>query len=166
MPWRPLADFSVVNVNYTDPHICEKACIANADCVAWTYVTRPPLVASCCLKHAGFGYVPGRDTCTSGVRKPQPAPAGGDYSATLALLPSDTTLELRVFVDNTFLEAYFMDGRVAITATLHGSSPEAGVALFAANSTVTANAASVWHVNSIWVSPADVLATEPTPPPP
>ena len=77
MPWRPLADFSVVNVNYTDPHICEKACIANADCVAWTYVTRPPLVASCCLKHAGFGYVPGRDTCTSGVRKPQPArPAG------------------------------------------------------------------------------------------
>jgi hypothetical protein len=154
-----VADFNVTNVNYTDPHICENVCLANPNCMAWTYVTRPPLIGSCCQKNEGFGYTPNSDKCTSGVRKPQPAPAGGSFTDTLSLLPSDKTLELRIFVDNTFLEAYFMDGRVAMTATLRGSSPEAGVALFADNATVTAASVHVWHVNSIWVSPDDVVAT-------
>ena len=154
----PGGDFNVTNVNYTDPTVCQAVCLANPDCQAWTYVVRGPLHAACCQKGAsGWSYNPHNPTCTSGVRHPEPAPASG-YEAPLALLPSDTTIELRVFTDNTFVEAFWMDGRVAMTAKLMGQDPKAGVSLFADNTTVTVDSAAVWHVNSIWVSPSDVLA--------
>jgi sucrose-6-phosphate hydrolase SacC (GH32 family) len=73
-------------------------------------------------------------------------------------LAADRTVELRIFVDNTFLEAFWMDGRVAMTSTLVGSAPEAGVSVFAIGGAVTVVQASVWHVGSIWVSPAEVVA--------
>ncbi|EDQ91269.1 uncharacterized protein MONBRDRAFT_6362 [Monosiga brevicollis MX1] len=42
--WSTLsAVCSVTNVNYTDPHECEQVCDADEQCMAWTYVVRPPL---------------------------------------------------------------------------------------------------------------------------
>jgi hypothetical protein len=152
----PGGDFNVTNVNYTDPHVCEQACFADPKCQAYTYVVRPPLYASCCQKGAdGWGYNPNDAICTSGVRNPKPAP-GASKTAVLTLLPSDTEVEVRVFVDNTFLEAYWQDGRVAMTATLMGTEPEAGMSVFASGQ-VQVTAVDVWRVNSIWISPEEVL---------
>lgn len=91
----PGADFNVTNVNYKDASTCEAVCMANDKCVAWTYVVRPPLYASCCQKHAGFGYNPSNPTCTSGVRNPGVVPSGGTTD-TLQLLPSDDTIDVSI----------------------------------------------------------------------
>lgn len=114
--------------------------------------------ASCCQKGAGgWGYNP-KPSCTSGVRKPRPAPGG--KSDTLRMLASDTSIEVRVFVDTTFIEAYWMDGRVAMTSKLAGTPKEAGMSVFnAAGAAVTVQSVQVWRVNSIYVSPEDVLRT-------
>lgn len=119
-------------------------------------MVRPPLYASCCQKGAtNWGYNPNNDKCTSGVRNPEPAPGSGK-SALLHLLPSDEDIEVRVFVDNTFLEAYWQDGRVAMTATLTGTEPEAGMSVFGEGE-VQVTAVDVWHVGSIWITPEEVL---------
>lgn len=155
----PGADFNVTNVNYKDPKICEAVCMANSECVAWTYVVRGPLYASCCQKHTGFGYNPDDGRCTSGVRTPQPAPSPKGSQAPLKLMESDSSIELRVFTDNTFVEAYWMDGRVAMTADIQNGN-DSGINVFnSGSSSVVANSISVWHVNPIWVSKEEVLQT-------
>ena len=77
-------------------------------------------------------------------------------------------LQLRVFVDNTFLEAYWQGGRVAMTKTITTPTVQAGMRVFATTSStasstvpVTANSVQAWHVDSIWVTPEQVLATPP-----
>eukprot|EP01047_Picozoa_sp_COSAG01_P038240 COSAG01_NODE_3092_length_6596_cov_28.917193_5_plen_113_part_00 len=42
----------------------------------------------------------------------------GQAADVLQLLPSDSEIEIRIFMDNTFAEVYFMNGRVAITHTM------------------------------------------------
>lgn len=158
----PGGDFNVTNVSYKDPKICQAVCMANEQCDAWTYVVRPPLYASCCQKGAsGWSYNPHNDACTSGVRTPGPAPGGAGKTAELALKESDTEITIRVFVDNTFVEAYWMEGRVAITASLaNPPNAQAGVNVFNdGGAAVTASSAKAWHVDGIWVSPEEVLAT-------
>lgn len=151
----PGGDFNVTDVKYSDPHICQSACLSDPKCEAWTYVTRPPLVGSCCQKlGSGWGYNPANPTCVSGVRHPEPVPA--KLSATLNLLPSDTEIELRVFVDNTFVEAYWMDGRVAMTSTLI-SQHMSGMSLFADDGEVTASSTQVWSMKNIWVSADELI---------
>lgn len=152
-------DFNVTNVEYTDPHICEAVCIANPDCQAWTYVTRPPLVASCCQKGAtGFRYNPDSPTCTSGVRTPRPAPIDGT-SDSLVFKPGETTVTIHVFIDNTFIEAYWQDGRVAMTKTFVDAAPEFGMAIFAESADVAVVSAQAWHMGGIW-KPAEVVKAE------
>ena len=171
------------------PCPCQDACTADPNCKAFTYVTRPPLVGACCLK----GSIPAPDanpTCTSGV-KAAPLSNGG---VSLPLLPGDAAIDVRVFVDNTFMEVFVMQarpsrerdsepsgirnpanlqwslqstpytlplqGRLAFTMPLVGYSPAAGMSLFASagGASVQATDVSVWHLGSIWVSPAQVLA--------
>lgn len=164
-------------MNSTRCSRAQATCTADANCKAYTYVVRPPLVGSCCLK----GSVPppkANPTCTSGVKK-APAPDGG---VPLPLVAGDDAIDVRVFVDNTFIEVFIMQarsayrgelfdtrkrtcsprdalqGRLAFTMPLSGYSPDAGVTLFASSGTgVTATGINVWHLNSIWVSPAEVL---------
>ena len=125
----PGDDYNVTNVNYADPHICQvllgtlsrvtsfflyllcsvlfqASCTADPACAAYTYVTRPPLVGSCCLKSAVPQPV-ANPTCTSGVKK-APSAAGG---VPLPLLKGDTSVDVRVFVDNTFVEVFIMQVR-------------------------------------------------------
>lgn len=146
----------VTNVNYTDPKVCQAVCQADPNCKAYTYVTRPPLVGSCCLK----GSVPAPNpnpTCTSGAK---PGAIQGN-SVALPLLPGDTAVDVRVFVDNTFLEVFVMGGRVALTLPIN-SGAEAGAAGVTLTAAAGADAdltrVNVWHMNGIWVSPESVLA--------
>jgi len=170
-------DYSVVNVNYTDYTTCEAQCDADAQCKAWTYVVRGPLYASCCLK-GGIPSYSKKQTCTSGVKSLSPSASGtefyvdyvpssdhvstvtvggGAYQDTLKLLSTDTTVDVRIYVDNTFAEAYWMGGRVAMTVKTP-PTVEAGVSI-TSNAAVTLNSAKVWSVGSIWITPEGVKAT-------
>ena len=74
----------------------------------------------------------------------------------LALLPTDTEIEVRAFTDHTILEVFFMGGRVAVTAPL---APAEGVAFGAfSEREAVAVEAEVWSVGEIWVTPEQVIA--------
>jgi hypothetical protein len=81
---------------------------------------------------------------------------------------TETAIDVRVFVDNTFIEVYVMEGRLAFTLL-----PESAVgsissmSLFAdASGPVVANNVDVWHLSPIWVSSSEVLAARNSPAPP
>lgn len=153
----PGGDFSVTDVNYTDPHICQAACNKTKECRAFTYVVRPPLKGSCCLKNTYPAQV-ANPTCTSGVKPggPGPAPQG----AAIPILESDAELDLRVYVDNTFAEVFVMQGRLAITLKFDQNPlTDVGMELFNAGATpLTASNVNVWAVKPIWTSVDEVLA--------
>jgi hypothetical protein len=169
-------DYNVTNVDYKDFKICEQACDGDAQCKAWTYVVRGPKYASCCLKK-GVPNAKSKDSCTSGVKDPTTSGGGskfyvdyvpdadtvtvgvdGGVSDKLKLSPSDKTIDMRLFVDNTFTEAYWMGGRVAMTTTTKASQA-AGMSVSADKGGITLASAKAWKVGSIWVTPEDVLAT-------
>jgi len=153
----PGEDMNVTNVQYTDPHICQAACNATPACTGFTYVVRPPLKGACCLK-AGYPALVANPTCTSGVKPggpPPPPPAG----APIPLLPGDAAIDVRVYLDNTFAEVFLMEGRVALTLTTKAPLANAALELYAKKGgAVTATGVTVWPLESIWKSPAEVLA--------
>lgn len=170
-------DYNVTNVDYTDFKICEAACDADSQCQAWTYVVRGPKYASCCLK-GGVPKWKKSSTCTSGVKSLTPSASGteffvdykpstdhissvtvggGGHQDTLKLLSTDKTIDMRIYVDKTFAEAYWMNGRVAMTAKT-GTTSEAGMSV-TSDAAVTLNSATAWSVGSIWVTPEEVKAT-------
>ena len=86
-------------------------------------------------------------------------------TSTLRVGANEDTASLRVFVDANFAEGYWNDGRVAMTV---GCTPPhfencdtaaAGVSLFAASAAVDVVSVTAWAVDTIWVSPDDVLNT-------
>lgn len=130
---RPGGDYNVTDVSYSDPRVCQAACTADPACAAYTYVTRPPLVGSCCLK----GSVPAQNpnpTCTSGIK---PAPPGsfdvrvgscaeaaagalrGPPVGTLRLRGGSAapTLTLRVLADRSVADFFAEGGRWAGTVS-------------------------------------------------
>jgi beta-fructofuranosidase len=76
---------------------------------------------------------------------------------TLKISPNDRSITLRVYVDNTFCEAYWQHGRVAMTITT-AATTEATMSVMSTDS-VSLESAKAWRVNSIWVSPKDVINT-------
>lgn len=178
----PHGDYNVTNVNYKDFKICEKSCDDDGKCKGWTYVIRGPLYASCCLK-ANIKPAKKKSTCTSGVKDPSgddiqgsqffvdyKPPANGESETkvivgavggktdTLKLLSSDETIDMQLFVDNTFTEVYWMSGRVAMTTTTDATAA-ADVTVSADISGTTLAYAKAWKVGSIWVTPEEVLRT-------
>jgi len=95
-------------------------------------------------------YVPDAGALTVGVE--------GGANATLKMSASDTTIDMRLFVDNTFTEVYWMGGRVAMTTTTRATQA-AGMSVSADKSGITLSSAKAWKVGSIWVTPDDVAAT-------
>ena len=159
----PLTNDHTSLLDCSDPKICQAACTADgAKCQAYTYVVRPPLAGSCCLK----GGVPAPDnnpTCTSGSKVP--VPTNGGATAALPLVAGDTAVDVRVFVDNTFMEVFVMGGRLAFTYNLNAGSQLAGAAgmsIYNAGApggpAISAMDVNAWHMNSIWVTPPEVLA--------
>lgn len=164
----------------TDPHVCQAACDAAAECMAWTYVIRgePAGSGDCCLKKmAPTGNESSLDLCprifragTSGVKTPRTVTGcGGDdggVSATeawLSLLPSDTEVQVRVFTDHAIAEIFFAGGRVALTTPIAGDAadPDAGMTLFTSAAQATNVTASAWTMGDIWVTPQQVLRGPP-----
>jgi hypothetical protein len=162
----------------TDASVCQALCDADAACRAWVWVIRgqPAGSGDCCLKNATGCPRAGASTCTAGVKVPEQrrdcgGGAGGGtarYTASLALLPGDTEVELRAFVDSVLVEVYFMGGRVALTAplTLPAEAAAAaaggagvGATLFSSEDGLRVRSAEAWHVRSIWVTPQQVLDT-------
>ena len=103
------------------------------------------------------------------------------YASDLNLLPSDTNITLTIYTDNTFAECFFMDGRTVLMRSVVNTPKDmnkaAGVAVVAMRnidgdvaedkqerdreyaSGLVLESAFVWKVNSIWVTPEQVLAT-------
>ena len=151
---------------------CRAHCRARAHCVAWSLNhTAPPF--SCSLKKPTGWEVkqdPTTENFTSGVMcapdsKGCGIPGVRGVSDTLTLLPSDYTLELAVYLDNTILEVYWQGGRVAMTVGLR-PGPNTGMDLFCfskqldagVTTGVTVKAAEAWRMGSIWTTPERILA--------
>merc|ERR1711871_52904 len=84
---------------------------------------------------------------------PGPAPSTGTMD-TLKLSPNDKTLTLRVYVDNTFSEAYWMGGRVAMTVVTPTAAGKNAIAAVAQGGHATMRAATAFAVKPIWISEA------------
>ena len=82
----------------------------------------------------------------------------GGTTDMLSLLAGDKTIDLALFVDNTFTEAFWMNGRVAMTVDTKTSGGQDDVTISASQAGVTASA-TVWQVGSIWVDPEVVKQT-------
>merc|ERR1712039_1058462 len=82
----------------------------------------------------------------------------GQAVDTLKLSPNDKTIEMRLFVDNTFTEAYWMGGRVAMTIVTPATE-EADVVVSVNKDSVSLASATVYKVDSIWVTPEEVKNT-------
>jgi len=93
------------------------------------------------------------------LRVPAPTPPTPSLgtSQELQLAPGDSQLRIRVYVDNTFSEAYFMDGRAAITLDTNPSAEAQMVVTTTADVRLVSAIAS--RVGSIWVTPQEVLDT-------
>jgi len=78
----------------------------------------------------------------------------GGVRDTLRLLGSETVVSLRIFSDATFVEAYFQNGRVAITevAALH----EASSIALTSSATTKVRSAVAYPMESIWTTPQAV----------
>lgn len=74
---------------------------------------------------------------------------------TLRLSPNDKTISMHIFVDNTFSEAYWQNGRVAMTVTTPATD-EAGMAI-SSDASIILKHAHVWRVNNIWISPEQLI---------
>ena len=76
--------------------------------------------------------------------------ACGGTKDTLTLLPTETTVEVRLYADWTMVEAYFQKGRVAITEVL-AMDDTTGLAL-SSDAPVDASA-TAYPIESIWTTP-------------
>lgn len=82
----------------------------------------------------------------------------GGTTDTLSLLPEDKTIDLTLYVDNTFTEAFWMGGRVAMTIVTGSSGGVDDVTVRASQSGVSVSA-TAWPVSAIWVTPDEVKQT-------
>ena len=162
--------------NITD---CCNMCVADAKCVAWNI----NLDRKICFLRPDYVSNPGTDCISGKVRAtpppspkpPSPPPPPKGSVDVLRLLPSDTTITLAVYVDGTFAEAYWQDGRVAMTVNTVGVTGSTTAALTAGSGGAVVKSAQAWSVGSIWITADEVLAMPrpdgkppppPTPPPP
>ena len=83
----------------------------------------------------------------------------------LRLLAADTSITMRVFVDDVYVECYFMEGRRVITwgktekRQSASSDDDDGLAISAyANAPMELKSAVAWQLGSIWVGLEDVLS--------
>jgi sucrose-6-phosphate hydrolase SacC (GH32 family) len=152
---------------------CQALCAATAACEAWTWCENcPAKVSKCCLK-SGLP-IPSRTNesatgpIVSGIMHPElinTCPEGANTSACrptdeLKLSPTDTSITVRVFVDQTFAEAYFQNGRSVLTVSVEPSVvASVALAVTPGSSSVVAQSGWVWAVKGIWASAEQVKAT-------
>ena len=92
----------------------------------------------------------------------------GASRSRLHLSAADTALTIRVYVDHQLSEAFFQGGRVAMTQangaandeTAAGAGHESAAAAVYSTAGGTLERAEGWSVDSIWVTPDEVLRTQ------
>ncbi|CAE8614642.1 unnamed protein product [Polarella glacialis] len=77
-----------------------------------------------------------------------------NFTQSLRLLASEKTLEIRIFIDWTFMEAFFQKGRA--TLTFHGALDDLTGISVASSAAATVQSMSVYPMKSIWTSPEEV----------
>eukprot|EP00051_Salpingoeca_urceolata_P019773 m.291826 g.291826 ORF g.291826 m.291826 type:complete len:584 (+) comp19480_c0_seq4:2017-3768(+) len=118
----PGGDYLVNNTfgaNVTDPHACQKLCLADPQrCKAWTFVAPGVQEPSsrCCLKSAVPNPNP-HQGMTSGAPAAPPPPPGTTTAnidgVTFSI--NDGSISLRLLVDHSVVEVYAEGGRVVAT---------------------------------------------------
>ena len=97
------ADYETLPINSSDYKPCQSACDANSTCKAWTFVPRGCSTCgnSTCLLKRVVPVTPNWDNVgmTSGVKSPADC-EDSLVTGKLALLPTDRTLTVHVFVDS------------------------------------------------------------------
>ena len=83
----------------------------------------------------------------------------GAQTAVLPLLPEERSVSVRLFIDNGALETYFMGGRVCLSSKMRMPSAGAVAIHVESSAPTTMKSANVWRLDSIWVTPEQVLAT-------
>jgi len=154
----PGADYSINNsfgVNNTDPHTCQKLCLADTKCKAWTFVApHAPTQARCCLKSsipnavAHNGMTSGATDSTSSII------VNGQKVPDVGQKPN--LLKLRILVDHSIIEIYAQDGLLVITKPYCPANPsdQIGVELFNTGShDVTVQDLVVNHVKTANIQP-------------
>ena len=124
---------------------------------------QPPAAANQSLHRVTVGSAPcgGAATHAAPWRSPQtswpPQPFPTD---TLALLPSDRSIELRVFIDAAAatVESFWMDGRVTLTTVAPaGDATRGAMELFSDTAGVLVLEAVAWGMGDIWVPPEALM---------
>jgi len=165
----------------TDPSVCQAACDADDQCKAWTMVSRNGH-EDCCTKDKLECPKP-NSSCTSGAKTETsvdcdsgtnlkceidfvpPTSHEGYYEVgvscggnedTLRLIPTETTVEIRMFLDVTFAEIFFQQGRVAMTNNIDLLLDNTDLRAYS-NGTISASTTS-YPIGDIWVTPAEVRA--------
>jgi len=153
--------------NSSDANACALLCETTRvtdSCMAWTFQAARGLGGGPgrCMRMIGLSntaqtlWRPPQDSpgSTSGVLEPSNL-LGGRHGS-LQLSPHDTTLSLRVFVDNVMAEAFWQGGRMAMTRQAGPITHPPTIVLHATDDVVVQRA-DVWQVGGIWVEPAEVL---------
>ena len=93
------------------------------------------------------------------LRRRRPPPAITLATDTLQLLPSDSTLDMRIFTDNGIVEVYWMDGRVVMTAITPLDLRSGSITMSSTGANTTASA-TAWAMGGIWTSAERVLGSK------
>ena len=173
----PGGDYNVTNVNYSDPHICQAACTADSNCQSFTYVKRPPLVGSCCLKGSVPQQVP-NPSCTSGTKRAPPPGSvsvqvgscadamrgfsegsAAASSSSFPLRDGATSVTVRILPDRSVADFFVAGGRWSGTVAWLAKEPrgaaDSTVSLFAAAaSTGVVADIDVWSMGCGWADPS------------
>ena len=89
-------------------------------------------------------------------------------TSALRIATFEKTVSIRTFVDSSFVESYFNNGRVAMTTSCWQPTKDpfascdlkvAEAFVFASGAPVRLLSAKVWSVGSVWVSAETVRAT-------
>lgn len=78
----------------------------------------------------------------------------GKFKDTLQLLSEEKKIEIRIFSDWTFIEAYFQKGRVVMTAST--SMSEETEIVLTSTTDIVASSVSAYPMKAIWVTPDEV----------
>jgi len=156
----------VLIVDEVDPQVCRHHCDLDSICMAWTF-TPPPVnqsEAHCFLKsslsrptpHSGF--VSGTKNLLEVDRSHSSVANDVDKRVLVAPLPTfEKFSDLRVFSDNSVVEVFAGDGRVALSFRIYPALEDStDVVLFAEQGRVVVDRFDFWSMRNVNANPDPV----------
>ena len=153
----PLAEARGVRVNSSSPYSLGSFGARAGSSELWVFVRRPASAAVITISIGGV-----RASITQHHHHSTSAAISNASVAgckgCLRLLPTDDTLELRLFVDQTVAESYYQGGRVAYTSSVRSVDLRADAFISSDTDIVVLNA-TAWEMGNQWISEVELLAT-------